>query len=277
MMNMMIARKLQWVAVALMVLTSVWSALGQESTSTPLERFFFDSVPVIEVVNFEASPTVLTYLMETVWNSSETDRTLLEFRVMQPLVPEDDPRGVPDSTRLSAWHLWTSQSSYASRAALYRYTEQPSLAASVRSAQYMSRISDLGGCHYCESSPAYTPLPRGKLPVMGLFETSQQQGAYPLESTFAIYLAQQTSQEKGTLDFVPIHAFSSEPTSTRLPYLFDFLNFWEMYSEPSAFDYHITNVNETLRPMAPSWSIDMGNVGKHWYSVLKYTSGCYKC
>jgi hypothetical protein len=229
------------------------------------------------VVNFESTPSVLSYLMETVWNSSESDRSLLEFRMLQPLRPEDDPSGVPDASLLTAWHLWTSQSAYAARAPLYRYAEQPPLADHLRSAQYMSRISDLGGCHYCASSPSYTPLPRGRSPVMGLFETSQQQGAYPLESTFAIYLAQQTAQEKGTLDFMPIHAFSSEPTSTHLPYLFDFLNFWEMYSEPAAFDYHITNVNQTLRPLAPSWSVDMGNVGKHWYSVLKYTSGCYKC
>ena len=58
---------------------------------------------------------------------------------------------------------------------------------------------------------------------------------------------------------------------------FDRVDFWEMYKQPSSFDQHVVNVNNTLKPQIANWFVDLGAVGAVWHQVQRYSDGCYKC
>jgi len=274
------------VALLVLLLESVDAAKKKTTTQKqqPLEDYFFDSVPLLVVEyydNTEASSLMLDAMftsavqLQVQATQSATSSALLEFRVIQELADSSTPQTTTqlNDKRIGTWQLWRSVLDYNSIGTQYPAFNLKSYAqVRLKSRTYYSKLSQYGGCHYCGATYDGTSKP-----VLGHFALDQTKGKYPIVSTFGIYLAGQTSQETDTLDYVSFHPLTRKPSSNDIPYEFDRVDFWEMYRSPAAFNTHVVTVNNTLRPEAANWFIDLGATSTVWHSVLRFTSGCYKC
>jgi hypothetical protein len=256
---------------AVFVVICLMLSSGVKMSSVPLERYFFTSVAIVEATIFDDPDGDAVTSLDGLFSLANATPTLLDYRIIRPLVPGSSANDPEDNGRIGAYTLWESVTDYLARPTEFRFDQSQY---TIISQEYFSQLGSTDGCHYCEKSSEFVTPSR---PVMAHFSNSQSLAAYPIESTFNTFLYAQTSAEPDTLDYVVTHVLTSQPTNQLLPFNFDLLDFWEFYSEPQAFDQHVVNVNNTLQPQAENWFQDLGSLSASWFKVESYTSGCYKC
>mmetsp|Transcript_4973 Transcript_4973/g.8104 ORF Transcript_4973/g.8104 Transcript_4973/m.8104 type:complete len:330 (+) Transcript_4973:86-1075(+) len=231
----------------------------------PLERYFFNNQSFIvcyTVENSQFAQASFTSMFQAV----ESTPTLLEMRIIQPFNNPSVSSGSLNTSQLVAWFMWQSVTAWLNRSTIF--LEDDSLA--FISKEYFAVNSYFNGCHYCNKSFA-EPV------ITAHFSNEQSLGAYPLEATFAVFLAAQTQAEIGTLSYLATNLIAAEPTAENINFTFNRVDFWEMYNSTEAFNTHVYDVNVTLDPAAPNWFVDLGNTNTIWYQVLNVSSGCYNC
>lgn len=231
-------------------------------TSQPYERYFFDTVDLL-VIQYVPNTTDWTDAISEMFDAFPSTAELLELREMVQFVDPSTNSGPVRTDQIGIWQRWDSLEDYLARPNVYN----PNLP--VDETDYFLRLSDLGNCHYCGTQPYQ--------PVLAHFLNSQSNGKYPIIPTFTLFLADETAQEVDTLNYFVSHPIMGVPTDQLIDINFDRADFWEMYTTPAAFDYHVEHVNNTLRPLATNWFVDLGNVGTYWHRVLRYTDGCFQC
>eukprot|EP01120_Amphizonella_sp_Union-15-10_P004917 TRINITY_DN1567_c0_g1_i4.p1 TRINITY_DN1567_c0_g1~~TRINITY_DN1567_c0_g1_i4.p1 ORF type:complete len:281 (+),score=39.45 TRINITY_DN1567_c0_g1_i4:112-954(+) len=244
------------------------------SAPSPIEQYFFE-LPLVEWLTLQIEDSsLLNPLLNNFFDYAVNTRELLGGRVLQPyqnnsLPPQ--PNQPLNESVVVVMQIFPSVSSYINRK--FYFPEPNNFGYTVLSREAFQKITDFGGCKYCPSSPQFEAPEH---PILGQFDNSQSGSTYPLQTTFTNTL-DVTAAQAGTLDYVMAQKLFNPPTEQVISYNFDVISFFELYSSSEAFDLHVKVVNDTLKPLGPSWFVGLKTLRASWFFVRNYTYGCNMC